>query len=1080
VAVFPGSPPNPLGFKAELLLAAVWTDITSYVMLRDFVTISNVGRPDEASGIGPAELTLTLRNDGRFTPKNSAGAYYPNIVRNCQIRISVNATSSTGVAYSGFRFFGEVASWPPSFDISQRDTYVQITAAGIWRRISQSVVPIGSCYWRYVNLLTGTSVPAAYWSMEDGTNTAGFVLSVGTGTNIAATGTPGYAADNTSFLGSSAIPSMNGARLAANVSSAATPANNVFRFALSVPAQNDSAMTAFTSIEIAKMISASGGIKMITVSLSNAGQLTINGYTSTAGGTAAFSGTITAKVTGVPVLVSAELTSTTWALRIIKPNAGAVLDQVTGSRSQTVAAVTQVQVNEQGRLQDTAIGQAGVWYTIPALTTAASMIGGLVGELAATRFSRLCTESNIPVTITGSGGAAMGPQLSDTMANVLQTIEDTDGGLIFETISQFGLGYRTLASIQNQGVAATINFAAGHLGAPLSPTYDDALIRNQVSVSNYTGYVATAQLNSGAMSVAPPPNGVGAGYASSRSINAQADSQANTIATQLLMLGTVDDVRIPVVTINFQRRAAGSLFAVIPALDPGDYFQITNMPAYLGGGTSKQVCWGYTERMGGEIPLWQFDINAIPELPFETTFNPGSFTVGQTTGGAVPNGSSVGSTVSGSQISPGSVGGNQVAQTLAARTIGGITQFIAAATPYDWSFAVTGTPADNSYFSCTPVQALPIAVGDTFSSTAGLGSPFTVTSLEQVSATVTNVHFTPDATSVMSTGTVQGGKNGDTWVNTSAGNQVNQWQNGTWNAITWNAASVLVASSITAAQVAAGTVIAGVVDGTTIMGATLIADGTSGEILVYSGTPASGNLIGSWSGASGTDGSGNVFPAGLAVEQGGLVLYNQGSPPAAVSGASGLYSSTAGRLRYLSSAGADVPVDRSAVNVAQFTIGNTATRTLIGAAISYLAGEGTQSSEYEIEIDGIISAGSGASQTVTFDYGLDGVAGAQFTIGAAYLATNGSFTYSIRFRACILISGASGSVFMASEGVTTNQGGGNQANTAITYPLGANSGGITKSFDTTIAHTLQPFAKWGGTNTGQGITTYRTRTTRRM
>ena len=41
-----------------------------------------------------------------------------------------------------------------------------------------------------VKLQTGTLVPAAYWSMEDGSNTTGFVLTEGTGTNLIATATP--------------------------------------------------------------------------------------------------------------------------------------------------------------------------------------------------------------------------------------------------------------------------------------------------------------------------------------------------------------------------------------------------------------------------------------------------------------------------------------------------------------------------------------------------------------------------------------------------------------------------------------------------------------------------------------------------------------------------------------------------------------------------------------------------------------------------------------------------------------------------------------------------------------------------
>src|SRR5581483_7878803 len=36
-------------------------------------------------------------------------------------------------------------------------------------------------------------------------------------------------------------------------------------------------------------------------------------------------------------------------------------------------------------------------------------------------------------------------------------------------------------------------------------------------------------------------------------------------------------------------------------------------------------------------------------------------------------------------------------------------------------------------------------------------------------------------------------------------------------------------------------------------------------IFVYSGTPAAGNLVGSWAPVAGTDGYGNAYPAGLAV-----------------------------------------------------------------------------------------------------------------------------------------------------------------------------------------------------------------------
>ena len=85
----------------------------------------------------------------------------------------------------------------------------------------------------------------------------------------------------------------------------------------------------------------------------------------------------------------------------------------------------------------------------------------------------------------------------------------------------------------------------------------------------------------------------------------------------------------------------------------------------------------------------------------------------------------------------------------------------------------------------------------------------------------------------------------------------------------------LQANSVSAAQLQAGAVVAGkiqaqAIDGMTITGATLVATGAAGEVLIYDGTPALGNLIGSWSGVAGTDQYGNNYPAGLNVSMGAI------------------------------------------------------------------------------------------------------------------------------------------------------------------------------------------------------------------
>jgi hypothetical protein len=65
-----------------------WTDITQYVNQVQGVSITR-GASDELSETQPGTATLRLDNaDGRFTPGNTASAYYPYVRRNAPIRIS--------------------------------------------------------------------------------------------------------------------------------------------------------------------------------------------------------------------------------------------------------------------------------------------------------------------------------------------------------------------------------------------------------------------------------------------------------------------------------------------------------------------------------------------------------------------------------------------------------------------------------------------------------------------------------------------------------------------------------------------------------------------------------------------------------------------------------------------------------------------------------------------------------------------------------------------------------------------------------------------------------------------------------
>ncbi len=997
-------PATLLGIKVELLVNVTWTDITQYVYWRNDLKIINFGRANEASSMQSAELTLSLNNkDGRFSIEYTGGAYYPNIVRNIQIRVSINSESSTLVAYSGFRFWGEITILPLTWDSTAADVYCDITAQGYWQRFSQSTVTIGSPFRRYYQLTVGTANLRAYWPMEDGSGSLTFVTYVPGGSNGTFTGTPSFASNST-FPGSDAVMALNSSVITCNVAAGGTPTNNVTRFLLDVPVGGDSASG--TSNWNVVEIDSAGTIAKFEVYYDFTGKLDYNLRNS--GGTIIASGTSTTNVKGMPLLISCELTpsgaNVAWALRLIKPGAGAILESITGTiTTASVGAISKVLINRAGVLNSTALGHLAVMYiSPPSLVTADNPLNGYIGETALARFVRLCAELGVSQETIGSSSQTLGPQVDATPAQVFQMIEASDGGLLYETKDQFGLGYRSQSSMVAQAVAVTFNYATGTIAQQLTPTFDMSLVHNDVIVTNYDSFSVESILTAGALSIQNPPSGIGTGYQQTIQMSLSSDGQVSTRAIFQLGLGTASDERYPVISIDMARVQVAALFASVPGLNIGDYIQITNpTPAFITAPV-KQLVWGYTETINSL--KWTFDFNTISELPWETLYSPG--------------------TVSTAQVSGASVNQN------AAINAGNISGLI-------------GIPS-------TTLQAI---IG--------------------VSATGQVV--------VLSTTAPANPNHGEIWLNPVTG-LIQVWDTPTaasWNSILFNAASTIITGTIVASLVAAGTVIAGIVDATVVQASTYIATGTQGEFLAYSGTPASGNMVVSISGFASSDSFSNAYALGIEIHSGGLVLDNQASAPAAVSGASVFYSSAAGRPGYRSQTGDISILERSVINVSQHTVGNTITPTVISATTTYQAGEGVQSSEYEIEIWGGGTWGTSFLNGLVFQMYVDGSAiGNSFTTGIAGQTLAQGFGYRVNFGISVLTAGVSGTVLQwAFASLWRND----PANTDIpSNSLNAGSIFSGSSFDTTASHTLQINANWTATAGGQTFTTYRTRIARRQ
>jgi len=860
-----GFPHHQLRAKVELLLNGTWTDITAFTYLRSPISISPFARTNEASTMNAAQVTLTLNNrSGRFTPGNSLGAYYPYVQLNTQIRISVADTSQNGTAYVGYRFWGELSSLPSAWDEGGRDVYVSVTASGIWQRLSKSTKRIGSPYTRYNNITVRNAwTLASYHPMEDGQGSATFAnLVAGQAAMTVSSGTPTLASSS-AFNGSDALPVLNGAVLNGLISTSVNPSNELWRFGMFLPSGGDRSVPA--GAVLARMTT-SGTVARVEVSLGSpagGGPLVITGYNS--GGTQLFTGSSTLSTWGIPMLVQVGLAQSggnvTWSLRTMLPGATTANTTVTGSVTGTVDDVTGTVFNLAGKYQGTAVGQSVVIYGNPVITDASAALAGWPGEFAGSRFLRVCAEQGIPAMLTGSAtsGTVMGPQVDDTLANVLQQIETTDGGQLFETRIQFGLGYRTRATLANQASAFTLDYAAKQLSAPLSPVTDDALTRNDVTLTNYDGYSVRAYLAAGARSIQNPPNGIGAGYEYTAAVSCTDHSQVNALAQQLLNSGTVSDPRYPSVTVKLARASTGSLFNAVPSAGVGDCLTLANLPAYGGAAAQKQLIWGWTETIGESD--WTITFNTIPEAPWETGYSPGTAVSGQVPG--APTTFSQSGSVSGAQIAESAISLASLAQQVLTYQFGGITSNITGAAP--------SNPSDGDLW---------------FDS----GNGFQIKRWDAGGGSWVPVTF--DGDNILGAGTITAGLLAADAV--VAGN--------------------IAAGAVTANELAAGIVKAGIVNGTLISGAQFVAYGTTGEILVYSSNPpAAGNLVMSVSAMAGTDGQGNAYKAGVWIYDSGgnsmglmpgggsaasqLALSTGSATPTPPAGTAAIYAGASGQVQ---------------------------------------------------------------------------------------------------------------------------------------------------------------------------------------
>ncbi|MFD4551420.1 hypothetical protein [Streptomyces sp. NPDC058466] len=645
-----GAAGNTLTFYTAPTISGTWTQLGDPIVTAAVTSIFNSTSAVDVGAVASVGFGDPVAHYHAFELRSGIAG---SVVANPDFRVqTAGATSfadSTGKTWSMFgaatisnrktRFVGEVSSWPVKWDVSGKDVYVSVEAAGILRRLGQGTAPLQSTLRRRIPRYA----PLAYWPMEEG-STATRAYSPITGVKPLKL-TPAHWAAVDTLAGSSPLPTLNSSTATACEMKGTVPAPSStltawsVRWAYRLDTPNATTRTFLR-------ILCTGTVAEWYVQVSSTATTVV---TKDSDGATIFTQAIGTGVEMYSQWIEFDFQvvqnggNVDWHLGYVREDGAAVGSDFSfaGTVGRPIA-VSSPPNGYSADLDGMAIGHISVW-PVNNNTAWSGAFTARAGETAGDRLVRLTDEESVSLVAYGDGATAVGPQLPTPLMDLLGECADADHGILYEARETVSLQYRDLAGMYNQTPALALNYAtAGHVTPPLEPVDDDQSVRNDVTVTRTGGSAARVTLDTGALSTLAPPDGVGR-YDESVTLNLYDDDQADDHAEWLLHLGTWDETRYPVLHVELS--AAPSLIESVTALDLGDRITISNPPAWLPPDTIDLLAQGYVETIG--MFDWAFDFNCTPARPFDvasadnTTFGKADTEGSQLSSGATSTATSI-------------------------------------------------------------------------------------------------------------------------------------------------------------------------------------------------------------------------------------------------------------------------------------------------------------------------------------------------------------------------------------------------------------------------------------------------------
>lgn len=595
--------------RVELFLNGVWVDITAFVRVAEGIQIRR-GRQDWSQSPTFATCDLTVDNrDGRFAPRNAAGAFYPYLVRNTPLRVSVYDDSGTAQV----RFWGDVAEFPVDVIASGADIVTRIQGCGLRRRLARS----GVLQSPYRIAAGGLGSLVGYWSMETGTGATGFGSAVTANTKALTVRNTVNAASSSDFAATSLdLPELVGDQASVQgfvPGYALTAAGQEVRMLLECDTT-----TAGQGVDIVVAFTSGDYIVAEYIPVANTLQVVYKSADGTTIGNAGPTSMVGNSPWSTPSLISVESQQSGadiafgLAWQNIGPAASFTPLSATAAAT-TLTAVKSVTVRNGGADVTTVVGHITVENTKTSIFTFRDVITGYAGETAATRALRLATAAGVTCSIgaaaPGITSELMGPQTEDTFLDLFDETAFVDGGISTESVGARSLTWWPRSAMYSK--APKLVVAVSKLD-DIQTTDDDQTTENDVTATRVNGGVSNYMVTTGNLSTAAIGD-----YASTYDLNVFTDDQLTYQAQWRAAVGTVDEPRRSNVGFDALRLTSSDRTTLVSCRE-GDRFSLTGAAALLAptaAGVIETQILGWTETITDTA--WHFDINTRPGSPYE-------------------------------------------------------------------------------------------------------------------------------------------------------------------------------------------------------------------------------------------------------------------------------------------------------------------------------------------------------------------------------------------------------------------------------------------------------------------------------